>query len=261
MYGRGTQGFGFGPPVTPPIIKQLLIANAVVFAAQTLARGTVEALGAVRPSDVWQRYELWQPFSYMWLHGGISHLAMNMLALWMFGSELALTWGPQRFLRYYLLCGVGAGFIIASYPYLGVLLGITSAESLGLTTIGASGAIFGVVLAYSFTWPDRRVMLIFPPVAFRAIWLIPILFVLELTMDSRGNVSHAGHLGGALVGWLYLHGGARPRASASGPSLVSQLERRLRRYRMRRKLRNLRWDEDAARRRPREEPRNDRTLH
>jgi membrane associated rhomboid family serine protease len=259
VYGRGTQGagFGFGPPITPPVVKQLLIANALVFAAQILAPESFDALFAVRPSDVWQRYELWQPFTYMWLHGGLGHLLMNLLALWMFGSQLALAWGPARFLRYYLICGVGAGFIIATYPYVGVLLGLTSAASLGYVTLGASGAIFGVLLAYSLTWPDRTIMLIFPPVAFRAIWLIPILFLLEIYMDPLGNVSHAGHLGGVVVGWLVLRRGG----TAAGLPTLSQLRWRWRRYRMRQKLRAVRWDEDAARRRGRDERRDDRTMH
>jgi membrane associated rhomboid family serine protease len=259
VYGRGTQGagLGFGPPVTPPVVKQLLIANAVIFAAQTLTHGSFDALLAVRPVAVWQGYRLWQPFTYMWLHGGLGHLLMNLLALWMFGSQVALAWGAQRFLRYYLVCGVGAGFIIASYPYLGVLLGLASPASLGYVTLGASGAIFGVLLAYSLTWPDRTIMLIFPPVAFRAIWLIPILFLLEIYMDPLGNVSHTGHLGGVIVGWLYLRRGG----TATGLPTLNQLKWRWRRHRMRQKLRTVKWEDDAARTRRRDEQRNDRTIH
>ena len=253
MYGRGTQGpgfgMGFGPPLTPPVVKQLLIANAVVFAFQVLTSSRLDPLLAVSPSDVWQRYELWQPFTYMWLHGGLGHLVMNLLALWMFGSPLALAWGAKRFLRYYLLCGVGAGFIIATYPYLGVWLGATSPASLISITLGASGAIYGVLLAYSLTWPDRTVMLIFPPVAFRAIWLIPILFVMQIYMDPHGNVSHIGHLGGVIVGWLYLRRGG----TAPGLPTWNQLKWRWRRHQMRRKLRAVRWEDDAARGRRRDD--------
>jgi membrane associated rhomboid family serine protease len=257
VYGRGYQGggLGFGPPFTPPVVKQLLIANAVVFAAQILLRGaSFEPWLAIRPVDVWQHFYLWQPFTYMWLHGGLGHLIMNLFSLWMFGSPLAMAWGAQRFLRYYLLCGVGAGFIIASYPYLGHWLGIAGPASLGYTTLGASGAIFGVLLGYSLTWPDRTIMLIFPPVAFRAIWLIPILFLLTIYMDPGGNVSHTGHLGGVLVGWLLLRRGG---AAATGLPTWNQIKWRWRRYRMRQKLRAVRLEDDSLRSRRRD----DRTLH
>ncbi|MFP8876966.1 MAG: rhomboid family intramembrane serine protease, partial [Myxococcota bacterium] len=109
MYGRGHQGSGmqFGPSFTPPIVKQLMIANAITFVLQAVFPGIAE-YGSVRPALVWQGGFFWQPFTYMWLHGGLGHIAMNMFVLWMFGSQLALAWGPQRFFRYYLLCGVGA---------------------------------------------------------------------------------------------------------------------------------------------------------
>lgn len=247
MYGRGYRpgggGIGFGPPFTPPIVKQLLIANALVFVAQ-IAFPFVRDFGPVRPVDVWQRGYLWEPFTYMWMHGGLGHIAMNMFVLWMFGSPLAMAWGPRRFLRYYLLCGVGAGIIIATAPLVLVGFGAASNLSLHIPTVGASGAIFGVILAYSLTWPDRTIMLIFPPVAFRAIWLIPILFFMTLFFGG-GNVSNVGHLGGIVVGWLYL------RHSGDAGSLLSiaQIKYRWRRYRMRQKLRAVQHEEWEARRR------------
>ena len=103
MHGRGQQtpGFGIGPPVTPPVVKNLLIALGVIFVAQhvILGPGAVRVL-SVQPLSVWQHGLLWQPFTYMWLHGGFWHIAFNMFALWMFGSPLAQTWGDQRFIRY-----------------------------------------------------------------------------------------------------------------------------------------------------------------
>jgi membrane associated rhomboid family serine protease len=253
VYGRGYQspGLGIGPPVTPPIVKQLLIANAAIFVAQLLVgeRAAISLFG-VSPAAFWQHLYLWQPFTYMWLHGGLGHLAMNCFVLWMFGSQLALVWGTQRFLRYYLVCGVGAGVIIASWPWLAVNLGLADPFHLAIPTVGASGAIYGLLLAYSLTWPDRTIMLIFPPVAFRAIWLIPILFFLSVYMD-RGNISHVGHLGGVIVGWLVL------RRRGEGARLLSwsQIQYRWRRHRMRRRLRAVREEEQRTRRR------SDRTLH
>ena len=246
MYGggRGSQnpGMGFGPPVTPPVVKQLLIANAVIFVFQTLNPSLV-GFGSVIPALVWQGGYLWQPFTYMWLHGGLFHVGMNMFVLWMFGSQLAMAWGTRRFLRYYLICGVGAGFIIASYPYIGVALGIEPVSRLVIPTLGASGAIYGILLAYSLTWPERTIMLIFPPVAFRAIWLIPILFFMTAFMGPQANVSHIGHLGGVIVGWLYM----RRRGDTGSVFTLSHLKYRWRRYRMRQKLRAV-HHEDRKRR-------------
>lgn len=238
MYGRGqSPGMGFGPAFTPPIVQQLLIAIGVTFLAQ-LVMPAVAALGAVYPEAVWQGGYLWQPFTYMWLHGGLGHLVMNGFVLWMFGSQLAMAWGAKRFLRYYLLCGVGAGLIISLAPYLLVGLGIADPYNLRIPTVGASGAIYGVLLAYSLTWPDRTIMLIFPPVAFRAIWLIPLMFIMTFLFGG-GNVSHIGHLGGVLVGWLYM------RRQGDTGSLFSfgQLKYRWRRYRMRQKLRSIQYQE------------------
>ena len=246
MYGRGYGSMGgFGPTFTPPIVQRLLIANVAVFLAQVLVRG-VDGLAALTPMDLWRDGYLWQPFTYMWLHGGLGHLLMNMFVLWMFGSQLAMAWGPGRFLRYYLVCGVGAGVIIGTVPFLLVGLHIAPPYILAIPTVGASGAIYGVLLAYSLTWPDRTIMLIFPPVAFRAIWLIPILFFMSVLFPGAGNVSHVGHLGGVIVGWLYLrsHGDTDGRL----PSW-DQLKFRLRRWQMRRKLRSVQYQEWEERRR------------
>ena len=259
MYGRGrySPGLGFGPPVTPPIIKRLLIAIAVIFLAETAIPALLD-LGALRPALVWQHGYLWQPFTYMWLHAPLphfGHVAMNSFVLWMFGSPLAMAWGARRFFRYYLLCGIGAGFFIATWPYVAVGLGLASPINLLYSTVGASGSIYGVLLAYSLTWPDRTIMLIFPPVAFRAIWLIPLLFVVTVLMDPSGNVSHIGHLGGIVVGWIYL----RRSGNVGKLFTVNHLKYRWRRYRMRQKLREVRNEEFQARRR--QHDRNDRTLH
>ena len=150
MYGRGQQtpGFGIGPPVTPPVVKNLLIAIGVIFVAQHVILGPnlTRAL-SVQPISVWQLGCLWQPFTYMWLHGSIGHVRLNCFVLWMFGSQVAMAWGARRFLRFYLVCGVGAGLIISLWPFVAVGLGIASPMTLAYSTLGASGAIYGVVLA------------------------------------------------------------------------------------------------------------------
>ena len=247
MYGRGYGSTGFGPTFTPPIVQRLLIANIAVFLLQVLTRGAYDGVAALTPLALWGGGMLWQPFTYMWMHGGLGHLLMNMFVLWMFGSQLAMAWGPRRFLRYYLVCGVGAGVIIGSVPFLLVGLHIAPSYILQIPTVGASGAIYGVLLAYSLTWPDRTIMLIFPPVAFRAIWLIPALFFMSIVFDP-GNVSHVGHLAGAAVGWVYL----QSTGEAGARITVAGLKHRYRRWRMRRKLRAVQYEEWESKRRERD---------
>ena len=257
MYGQGGRrggsqpppGIGFGPPVTPQIVKQLLIAIAAIFMAQNIIPGlSPQGPFSLRPALLLQQGYIWQPFTYMWLHGGLGHALMNACVLWMFGSQLALLWGPQRFLRFYLICGVGAGAFIALIPYF--TLAVHGPNELMIPTVGASGAIYGVLLAYSLTWPDRTIMLIFPPVAFRAIWLIPALFLMAYLFDRTGTVSHVGHLGGVVVAWLYL----RRSGDAGRLFSLEQLRFRWRRYRLRKLMRAV---PNRERKPP---PRND-TLH
>jgi membrane associated rhomboid family serine protease len=260
LYGRGYNTSGFGPPITPTIIKNLLIANCAVYVAQliTSQSGLVTSLGVVSPAQVWLGFELWRPFTYMWLHstgGGLPlHLLFNMFALWMFGSPLAMAWGEQRFLRFYLICGVGAGILIATVPFIPVVMGLREPTmGLAIPTLGASGAVMGLLLAYSFSWPDRTIMLIFPPIPIKAIWLIPLIMVMELT-SGPSNVSHVGHLGGIVVGWIYLYYEGR---TPGVPSLET-IKLRWRRYQMRKKLRAV--QEEDRRKRRRRHP-DDRTYH
>jgi len=238
-YGYGGGGVGFGPPVTPPVIKQLLIANGIVFFFQLLPVGArLTEFGAVTPYRVFQEGWIWQPFTYMWLHGGLAHVGFNMLALWMFGSAMAMAWGPQKFLRYYLFCGVGAGVVIAAWPYVAVGFNLQGSHILGFKTLGASGAVFGVLLAYALTWPDRYIMLLFPPIPIKAIYFIPLILFLEYT-TGPSNVSHVGHLGGLLVGWILLARDGRTRGMFS----LGKLKYRWRRWRMRQKLHAVREEE------------------
>jgi membrane associated rhomboid family serine protease len=254
VYGRGNQT-GFGPPVTPNIIKNLIIANCVVFIAQYLTYPLVDDWAVVSPASVWVGLELWRPFTYMWLHSIHSplHVVFNMFALWMFGSQMALHWGEQRFLRFYLVCGIGAGVLIATLPFIPVVMGISPVtRSLGIPTLGASGAVMGCLLAYSLTWPNRTIQLIFPPIPIKAIWLIPFLFFMEFSSGQQG-VSHIGHLGGVVVGWAYLIREGR----TPGIPTVATLKLKWHRYRMRQKLRAVHEEE----RRDRKRRDDDHTYH
>jgi len=179
------------------------------------------------------RFALWQPFTYMWLHdpNSIFHLLSNMLGLYMFGGALERVWGSQRFLRFYLVCGVFAGFLIAAWDW------ITGGPS---STLGASGAVYGVLMAYGLTWPNRTIMLLFPPIPLRAIYLIPLLFLLQLGMGDR--VSHVGHLGGVIAALFLM------RQDVGRFLSLDTLRYRWHRYRMRGRLRAVRRDEWGRRR-------------
>jgi membrane associated rhomboid family serine protease len=144
------------------------------------------------------------------------------------------------------VCGVGAGFLIAAWPALPVALGLGMPSSYLFPTLGASGAVYGVLLAYSLTWPDRTIMLLFPPIPIRALYFIPFILGLNFLFGPQ-NVSHVGHVGGVLVAWVWLR---RQAGESLFPSLATA-RYRLRRWRMRRQLRAVRQEEDAWRRRQR----------
>jgi membrane associated rhomboid family serine protease len=230
---------GFGPPVTPRVIKQILIANVAVFVAQHMLGGAFTLSFSVVPFRFWNEGYIWQPFTYMWLHspGSLVHIGFNMLALWMFGSPLALVWGERRFLRFYLISGVGAGFLIAAWPAALVLFGAVT-PAYAMPTLGASGAVYGVLLAYSLTWPDRTIMLLFPPIPIKAIYFIPFILAVNFLFGPP-NVSHVGHIGGILVAWVLIR---RYEGTSLLPSL-SVVRYRLQRWRMRRRLRAVRMEE------------------
>ena len=187
-------------------LSWLLIANAAVFLAQMLLGPLLYAKTGIRaeavlglvPAWIWKRLFLWQLVTYLFLHGGFFHLLFNLFTLWMFGREIEALWGEREFLKYYFLCGIGAGVTT-------VLLTLNST----VPTIGASGAIFGVLLAYGLAFPERQVFLwfIFPIKAKHLIWLFAGLELLASFSYTSDGIGHFAHLGGMLFGFLYLRGG------------------------------------------------------
>ncbi len=190
-------GLALGPPgPVPPAVKGLIAVNVAVYVLQILApRGALIAWFGLIPVRVFAAGEIWRLFTYQFLHGGVWHLGLNMLILWMFGTELEHRWGQRFFLKYYLLCGVGGGVTYA----------LVRAGS-PIPSVGASGAIYGVLLAYGLWFPNRIVLLAFLfPIRVRH--LIVFLVVLELlqAMESTGaGIAYAAHLGGMGFGYLYL---------------------------------------------------------
>ena len=195
---------GIGVPPLTPLIKKIIIGCVAVWLLQYVLHVAGHDLASwlgVVPARVVRGW-LWQPFTYMFLHNPMSpfHILFNMLMLWMFGGELERYWGPRAFLRYYLVCGVGGG---VSAALLGVATGGMSAV---IPTIGASGALFGLFVAYGMVFANRTVlMFLFFPMRARtmALILIGINFFYLLSQPGSG-VSHIAHLGGALAGFLYL---------------------------------------------------------
>jgi membrane associated rhomboid family serine protease len=197
-----------------PGVKLLLIANFAVYILQAFIyyfgheaaySGFIHRFGLV-PAGVIPGLRLWQPFTYLFLHDvqNIWHILVNMLMLWMFGRELELVWGRNRFLRYYFLTGVGAGLINVIVKTVPTFWGRGWSD---IPTIGASGAIFGIMIACAILFPDRRVYLFPIPVALRmrTVVIIMAAFTFLGTIGlGDDKVSHLCHLGGMLVGYLYL---------------------------------------------------------
>ncbi len=175
-------------------VRGLIIANIAVFFIQLLFPEMNSILGLV-PVLVVKKYFIWQLFTYMFLHGGFFHLFFNMFVLWMFGSEIESIWGRNEFLKYYFITGVGAGIVYVIVKHNSVI-----------PTIGASGAVYGLLLAFGLTFPNRYVYLyFFLPI--KAKFLVLIFGCIEFFSafsGSRDNIAHFAHLGGLLVGFLYL---------------------------------------------------------
>ena len=210
MYYRSYRtgiGFGFGGGLTPAV-KKLLIANIAAFVFTILAGAggfgqMIREMLMLTPYSVIHRLAVWQLVTYMFLHAGFWHILFNMFALWMFGGELERTWGSRRFLRYYFLTGIGAGLCV-------VLLSPSSV----VPTVGASGAIYGILLAYGLLFPNRT---IYVPIFFfffipmPAKYLVMILggiAFLSAVSAQGGSISHVAHLGGMMFGFFYMRGGS-----------------------------------------------------
>ncbi|MCF7797029.1 MAG: rhomboid family intramembrane serine protease [Lentisphaeria bacterium] len=200
-----------GPRGLTPAIKNIIIINVAVFLFLNLLgrnAGILVHYFGLNPELVLTRVMIWQPVSYMFLHGGFMHLFMNMLMLWLFGTELEMLWGRREFYRFYFITGIGSG-ILSIVPYIvGVL---TQGTSFSPVIIGASGAVYGILLAFALTWPDRTVYLYFiMPVKVKHL-MIFMGIITFLSVGNRDGVSHVTHLGGLLVAWLYLryHGNYR----------------------------------------------------
>ncbi|MBR5706159.1 MAG: rhomboid family intramembrane serine protease [Bacteroidaceae bacterium] len=208
----------------PPITKNLLIINVLCWMGTlALAKYGIDLhklLGLhffLAPS-----FKIWQLVTYQFLHEGFQHIFFNMFAVWMFGRIMEMQWGSKRFLIFYLLCGIGAGLMqelcqFVQYEIALVNSGLEITPQVvddlrsymnAFLTVGASGAVYGILLGYGMTFPDNQLFIIPFPFPIKAKWLVVGYIILELGLGIRGsaadNVAHFAHLGGMLTGFLIL---------------------------------------------------------
>ena len=191
-YYRYRFSFGYG---LTPVVKNLMILMGIVFILQMFVARWFDLYFGLVPVLVWKKYFLWQLFTYIFLHGGFSHILFNLLALWMFGGELENYWGSRKFLFYFFFCGVGAAICTVVFsPYQFV------------PTIGASGAIYGLLLAFGWLFPNRLIYIYFLlPIPAKYFVIIFGLIEFFASMGGAGGgVAHLTHLGGLLFGLFYM---------------------------------------------------------
>lgn len=197
-------GATFGPGPLTPAVKVLLIANVAMFLA-SLAFPVLKLYFGLMPGAVLEQFAWWQPVTYMFLHADIFHILFNMLALWMFGVELERMWGTRFFVKYYAVTGIGAALVTIAVS----LLPFGFADHMyGAVTIGASGAVYGLLIAWALYFPHREIYMYFlfrvPARVFVAI--VGAIALLSSISNQPGGMAHAAHLGGLAIGWAYLKG-------------------------------------------------------
>ncbi|HOX27854.1 MAG TPA: rhomboid family intramembrane serine protease, partial [bacterium] len=196
----------FGPGSISPVVRALLTANIVVFLIQTVLNytghgGWLEINAGMTPGLFVKRFYLWQPLTYMFLHGSFMHIFFNMFFLWMFGTEVEQTMGSRTFGIYYFFCGIGAGLLTC-------LLNATVFKSTGFMTptIGASGAIYGVLIAFGLIFPERMILVFFVLPVKALIFVIGMGLIelyLMVTMPN-GGIAYVAHVGGMLFGLIFI---------------------------------------------------------
>jgi rhomboid family protein len=202
--------YRMGYSLIPPVIKTLLIANGAMFLAELISPEQLMDWLALWPLSlsyaspvpgVGDQFWPWQLVTYAFLHGGVLHLVLNMYALWVFGTRLEDAWGSRVFAFYYFTCVIAAALVQL------IVAGVAAQQGMVYPTIGASGGVFGLLLAFGLSYPDEIVMLVFPPVALKAKWFVLGYGAIELWAGVTGTVAgvaHFAHLGGMLAGYLLL---------------------------------------------------------
>jgi membrane associated rhomboid family serine protease len=203
-YSPSASSYSFGPAPLSSAMKALIGANVAMFLLTSFVPAIIVWLGLV-PVQVVHEFRVWQLVTYMFLHGGLFHILFNMLALWMFGTDLERRWGTRYFLKFYFVTGIGAGALTVLFS----LLPFGFAQQIHYTVvIGASGAIYGLLLAYALYFPERQIYMYFVfPIPVRVFVTIMGAIALYSSLGESGGVANATHLGGLLVAYLYLKSG------------------------------------------------------
>lgn len=202
QYAPGPMNVSFGPGPMTRAVQTIVIGNIVVFVAMMVARSPIIDVFGLTPQAVVTQGRVWQLATYLFLHADVFHILFNMLSVWMFGVDLERRWGTQAFVKYYAVTGVGAGVctVLASLLPFGP-------GSYAIPTIGASGAVYGLLMAWGIVFPHRTILFlgIFPLTA-RVFVLImgAIVFAQALGQGGGTAVAHVAHLGGLVVGYWYL---------------------------------------------------------
>ena len=217
-----------------PVVRNLLIINIIFYVVtHFLAPELRLMLAGYYPSA--PQFQPWQVVTHMFMHASLGHIFFNMFALFMFGSQLERVWGPKRFLNYYLACGLGAFFLHevvvgygylmdygtwfptaeALFPNLGYCAAERAAARVFVPVVGASGAVFGLLLGFGMLFPNTRLQLLFPPVPIKARYFVlgygALELILALDNNPGDNVAHFAHLGGMIFGYLLLKRWQRDR--------------------------------------------------
>ena len=196
--------YSFGPGPLTFAVKWIIILNVVIFVITMFASNLLQYFGLI-PALVLERGWLWQLGTYMFLHAGPMHILFNMLGVWMFGVELERRWGTNFFVKYYAVCGIGGGL---TFIAVSLLPFAATAPAYETVTVGASGALFGLLIAYAMYWPERPILLLLFFVPAKVFVMIYGALALLNTFQPSRGVADAAHLGGMIFGYLYLKGGS-----------------------------------------------------
>lgn len=199
----------------PPVTKNLIIINVLIFVATVINENfMIGTFGLFYPTSPYFRW--WQVITHMFMHGGFWHILFNMYTLFIFGVVVERIIGSKKFLLFYFVCGLGAAALQMGTQYLEVQAFMNSDSQAALQslidlkrtpTVGASGAIYGVLIGYAMLFPQSKMTLLFPPVTLSAKWMVIVFAVIELFTGVVGfadGVAHFAHLGGMLIGWLLI---------------------------------------------------------
>jgi membrane associated rhomboid family serine protease len=201
------------------VVKHLIIINVLMFVGSYVVLGEEVfdtasmdyitlgrlQLAAFLPGS--PHFQPFQIFTHMFMHGSIPHLLFNMLSIYWFGTMMEMVWGPKRFLFFYLFCGIGAYITQNAVQWWELSSAGIDPTTWNGSSLGASGAVFGILVAFAMTFPNQEIRLLFPPVAMRAKYFVPVIAVLELVYGVSGyqtGIAHFAHLGGAVFGLLLI---------------------------------------------------------